>query len=111
MSLKIRRSRGGWQVWRHGSVQAIPPNGGKLPKPRKLKPEKICKGLTRGEAKYVVYIVPVIESEIREAAFGWMSNPKPFRISLADNLGGVADTVSDVLSRCTGVSKIQSEDI
>ncbi|QIW91514.1 hypothetical protein vBAbaMD22_01 [Acinetobacter phage vB_AbaM_D22] len=115
MSLKIRRSRGGWQVWRHGSVQAIPPVGGKPPKPIKLKPIKLKGGMTRGEAKNAIFVARHIDDMVRQAIFGYHStfyyqyNQHP-DVSVDDNYGTITDTVSDVLSGCVGVPEIQPED-
>lgn len=116
MSLKIRRSRGGWQVWSCGSVQAIPPIGGKLPKSRKLKPIKLKGGMTRGEAKNAIFVASYIDDMVRQAVFGYHTTfyyqyNQHLDVPVDDNYGTITDTVSDVLSRCDQLSKVQPEDI
>lgn len=114
--LKMRRSRGGWQVWRYVyqlETKVQPSNDGRLRYDIKTVKKKavIDSGLTRGEAKNVLGLVHFVESELRKAIFDKIVNYKPWEVSVASNNGGVTDTVSDVLSKCGSVSKVQPEDI
>lgn len=116
MSLKIRRSRGGWQVWKHGSVQAIPPIGGKPPKPVKLKPKKLKGGMTRGEAKDAIIVANHINDMVYQAVFGYMSTfyyqyDRHKDVSVGDNYGVITDTVSDVLSRYPELQREQPKEV
>lgn len=116
MSLKIRRSRGGWEVWKHGSVQAIPPIGGKPPKPVKLKPKKLKGGMTRGEAKDAIIAANYINDLVYQAVFGYMSTfyyqyDRHQNVPVDGNYGAITDTVSDVLSGHSELQREQSKEV
>ncbi|UJE34806.1 hypothetical protein vBAbaPP1_17 [Acinetobacter phage vB_AbaM_P1] len=116
MILKLRRSRGGWQVWKYVyqiEAEVRPSIDGLLRYDIKTVKRRfiIDKGLTRGEAKNVVGLIRFIESGLREAIFDKIVNYKPWEVSVADNNGEIADTIPDVLSGCRGVSRAQPEDI
>jgi len=113
MSLKLRRSRGGWQVWRCAVFQAVPPIGGKTPKPRKLKPIKIKGGMTRGEAKNAIMVANYIDDMVRRALYDHESTYyyQYSGVSVDNNYGASSDTLPDELSGLGLVPEVQPEDL
>ncbi|CAL1777447.1 hypothetical protein BRC2024_OFSGVTRC_CDS_0092 [Acinetobacter phage vB_AbaM_Rocket] len=114
--LKMRRSRGGWEVWKYVyqlETKVRPSNDGILKYDIKMVKKKavIDSRLTRGEAKNVLGLVHFVESGLRKAIFDTIANYKPWEVPVAGNNGAIADTVSNVLSGCGGLSKVQPENL